>query len=365
MSKRIISDERGRILAWTLVVLGLGSLLIPPLLTRVSASLIASRAIEEGLKEQYAADSGVEYALLQLQNGIATGQNSYTLNKKVVDVTWGEYVTATYKIISKATSHINGSSTTIESYVSLEVIDFSWLLENPFSGSTQVTIQSDSEAGGAALSSGTLDYDNAAIIPPSVGAEDTDSGPGLDDLSTFFFGQVEDLPPYPYETIDIATNSVGPLYRVGNLDIISSEDNLTGMIEGIVYVAGDLAIGQTNQDFRLNLNGQTIYVEGAVRIGDKCTILGSGCIIAEGDIFFMPYIESGADDFVFVMSVGGTSWMQPHGDFYGSMAGKVEVWPQPDHPNLTLTWTDPRESDLNFPDGTTGRVHIRTYHIYP
>jgi len=89
MLKRIISDERGWTLAWALVVMGIGALLIPPLLTRVGTSLIASRAIEESLKEQYAADSGVEYALLQLKNGITTGQHSHTLNKKAVDVTWG------------------------------------------------------------------------------------------------------------------------------------------------------------------------------------------------------------------------------------------------------------------------------------
>jgi hypothetical protein len=155
MLKRIISDERGRILAWTLVVMALGALLIPPLLARVSATLIACRAIEEGLKEQYAADSGVEYALLQLQNGITTGQHRYTLNEKTVDVTWGEYITETYQITSLATSHIDGSSTMIESYVSLEVVNSPPLLASPLASSTDATIQPASEASGTVASSGT------------------------------------------------------------------------------------------------------------------------------------------------------------------------------------------------------------------
>jgi hypothetical protein len=154
MLKRIISDERGRILAWTLVILGLGALLIPPLLARASTNLIACRDIEEGLQEQYAADSGVEYALLQLQNGITTGQNSYTLNKKAVDVTWGEYTTDTYKIISIATSHTDGSSTTIESHVSLEIVGPPpQPLADPLASSTDVTIQPGSEVSGTTTAS--------------------------------------------------------------------------------------------------------------------------------------------------------------------------------------------------------------------
>lgn len=155
MLKRITSDERGRILAWTLVVLGIGALLIPPLLARVSTSLIACRTIEEDLKEQYAADSGVEYALWQLQNGITTGQSSYTLNRKTVDVTWGQYITDTYKITSTATGHTDGSSTTIESYISLEVVDPPQFLASPSANSTDSTIQPNNEVPVTVESSGT------------------------------------------------------------------------------------------------------------------------------------------------------------------------------------------------------------------
>jgi len=140
--KRIMSDEKGRTLAWTLLVLALGTLLLPPFLTHASTNLMACRAIEESLKEQYAADSGVEYALWHLQNGMTTGQHSYTLNKKAIDVTWEQCAAGSYKITSTATSHADGSSTTIESYVSLEVVDPpQQLLSSLLASSTDATTQ--------------------------------------------------------------------------------------------------------------------------------------------------------------------------------------------------------------------------------
>jgi len=68
MLKKVISDESGRVLALSLIMLGIGALLIPVLLTHTSTNLLATRAIEEGLKEQYAADAGVEYALWHLED---------------------------------------------------------------------------------------------------------------------------------------------------------------------------------------------------------------------------------------------------------------------------------------------------------
>ena len=149
MLKRIILEERGRVLPWTLVVLGIGSLLIPPLLAHVTTSLLACRTVEDGIKEQYAADSGVEYALWQLRTGVTTGETSYALNGKGVHVTWGEGITDTYKIISTA-SDGGGGSTTIESEVSLRVVDSPPLLENPPLASADAMSQSSGEASGMA-----------------------------------------------------------------------------------------------------------------------------------------------------------------------------------------------------------------------
>lgn len=91
MLKKVISDESGRIIVWTIVALALGALLIPPFMTRISAGFLATRAVEEGLKEQYAADAGVEYALYKIANddypegpfGIPTAMNGMTITVTV------------------------------------------------------------------------------------------------------------------------------------------------------------------------------------------------------------------------------------------------------------------------------------------
>jgi len=68
MSKLKLSAQEGRALALTLIVLAIGCLLIPPFLAYISTNLFASYATEEGMKEQYAADAGVEYAVWKLIN---------------------------------------------------------------------------------------------------------------------------------------------------------------------------------------------------------------------------------------------------------------------------------------------------------
>lgn len=66
MSKLKLSAQEGRALVMALIVLAVGTLLIPPFLAYISTNLLASRATEEGMREQYAADAGVECAIGQL-----------------------------------------------------------------------------------------------------------------------------------------------------------------------------------------------------------------------------------------------------------------------------------------------------------
>jgi len=68
MSKLKLSAQEGQSLPLALIVLAIGALLIPPFLAYISTNLLASRVTEEGMKEQYAADAGVEYALWKLIN---------------------------------------------------------------------------------------------------------------------------------------------------------------------------------------------------------------------------------------------------------------------------------------------------------
>ena len=368
MLKKVISDENGRALALTLVILGIGVLLIPVLLSHASTNLFANRAIEEGLKEQYAADSGIEYALWQLQTGVFSGTADYGVNNKDVEVAWTEYISPTYVITSTA------GSTTIISYVSLNMSNYLWLLDNAITSLTDITLMPGTYV------SGTVEYgrelDNKGRIEPEEPEGPTegldDKWPAAEDMAKYFFADVEGLTPYPYDSIDLKdTNTIGPLFRDGDLHIDNTGSSTTATLEGTIYVRGELDFEQPggSKAYTIDLNGQTIYVEKAApNKGDisfpaqLVTITGSGCIIADGFVNFQPGISSSSDDFVFVMSVTEYVWMKPQGDFYGSIAGNAYVDLQP---GCSLTWTDWEGRDLNYPDGTTGRAQIHTYKVYP
>jgi len=112
-------------LALALIILGIGALLIPTFLAYTSTKLLASRAIEESLKEQYAADAGMEYALwhlglggLEVPEGGQEELPEFTVNNKTVNVSVENEGDGIYKITSTATSG-DGSSTTIVSYVKI------------------------------------------------------------------------------------------------------------------------------------------------------------------------------------------------------------------------------------------------------
>jgi hypothetical protein len=149
-------------------------------------------------------------------------------------------------------------------------------------------------------------------------------------------------------------------YIPGGLDILCTSSSMpipTLTLDGTIYTTGDINIGTTNQDFIMNLNDNAIFTEStnvgtglgqcAINIGGKCTLTGSGCIVALGDVYFQPKIQSTEGDFIFVCSLYGTVHFGPVGDFYGSIAGNinVELWS-----GNTLTWNQyPTDWEVPFP----------------
>ncbi|HUW46081.1 MAG TPA: pilus assembly protein PilZ, partial [Dehalococcoidia bacterium] len=119
-----------------------------------------------------------------------------------------------------------------------------------------------------------------------------------------------------------------------------------------------------NKEMTLNLNGQTIFVasstvgQPALWIGGKLNIIGPGIILAVGDIYFEPNIPVGMTDPIFIMSVEGETLLQPGGDFYGSIAGSVEVQLQPGS-SISYPAGGFDESELNFLIG----VQMLIFHI--
>ena len=211
------------------------------------------------------------------------------------------------------------------------------------------------------------ELDNSGFIDGNVTQADTiEPWPTTEFLSSYYLEAVDDLEPFADDSIDVRyVDTIGPLYRDGSLDIWSARAGEVLELGGTVYVEQILEVAQMGQDFTLDLNGQTIFVDyrgdgDAIRLGPKCTLSGSGCIIAVGDIRFQPTIGSDPGDFVLVMSLEGTVHLQPQGDFYGSLVGNVSVELQP---GCSVYHTAPGDG-LDFVYGDSALLQVLTYNIH-
>ncbi len=368
--KRLARDEKGAALVLVLILLLISGLIIGPLLSYMGTGLITGQVYEMRTNELYAADAGAEDAVWKIQNNV--GQlpcnPSMTWSYNITDVNGKrlqisiEYIDGgTYRITSTAiTDDGSGtvatvSGTQIEAYVTATYSDFSGILDN--------VITSQNE----------IDYPPHPDIsyPEGHGPVEYYGGlwPTPEDLARFYWEDVKDATHYYGDTeIDLEGNScppgpiyindeennswpsgLGPLSINGTLAEITNSINpsATLVLAGTIYIDGDAIINPT-KDLILDLNGHTIFVNGALNIKGKCGIKGPGAIIAVGDLWFEPQIEAGDTEPVFIMSVEGTTNLQPGGDFYGAIAGSVEVDLQP---GTSLNYPEAgfEEGDINFP----------------
>ena len=274
MLKKVISDESGRILVWTLVILGVGVWLIPPLLASISTNLFASRAIEEGLKEQYAADAGVEYALYRLVNDddvpFYDTPIPTAVNKMPVTVTVeseGEY----YKITSTA------RDTVICSYV-----------EYSSGGNPDIY-------KGALVSSGDIDLAKDCTVDGDIRYGGTfDEGDGFTHLSGDVIpGEIE-FPPSDEFAQRYKDEALVGGTHTGDLNMC------TGPL-GPKYITGDLNVGM---NCVVTLGG-TIHVEGSILVQKDSEFTGTGSIVAVGDITMQKISGFGVDSDSVIMSLTG------------------------------------------------------------
>ncbi len=374
-------SEKGHVLVLALVIMTVGAITIVALLHHLDTSLSLASKSEERAVTYYAADSGLEDAFFWLKQGKELAEwvwneeeqqwqrEPYEIYGRTVDVSVVEDLgNLTNKITSTATAINSSTSTTIEAYVLSRWFDLS-----PF-GENAITSQGDIEIlGQKGGIQGNVTYVGTLSCPGDPNCEETINGtvtqveeieywPEAWQFYDYFYNDVDDLDPFPDLLIDIFnTPIIEPLYREGNLLIQSSVKGASATLNGTIYVTGDLGIGQQNQDFTLNLNHHTIFVEGtreidpgtgeeydAIKLDGKCTIAGSGSIIALGNIDFGPKIQTSEDDFVFLMSAEGMTTLNPMNDFYGSIGGnaKVDLFP-----GVDLVWIDPVDAGYEFPEG--------------
>jgi len=394
--KRLIRDEKGQTLILTLVLLVVGGLITASLLAYMSTGLITGEVYERKTAELYAADAGVEDALWQLKQLDPVSDKVPTtpelpplpyplgsaVNDKDIEVTIDMISGTTgggiYKVTATATS-AGGSNTTIESYV--QTMPLFW--NNAITSTSDIQLQPGSEVYGDVMGNLTKEGEGGTVYGNISGPYDPDKWPFGENFRAFFWPQVSNA-TLPYDPCGNDTLNVqnpdhvppfGPGYHDGNFYIESKgKDVITATLTGTVYIRGNsskLGITGGNKDFYLDLNYQTIYVEGidydldsgqfALQIGNRAHITGSGAIIAEGNIDFRPNMEAGSEeDFVFVMSLFGEVQFHPNGTLYGSVAGQ-DVYLGPGN---VLTHTDAPTGVLNFPtDAVESAVKILTWDI--
>jgi len=385
--KRLVKDEKGAALILALILLLIGGLISAALLGHMGSGILAGQVYERRTAELYAADAGVEDAIWRIQsNNLTFDEDNHahlgplTVNGRTVEVeiyredldpTCGEELR--YQILSTAVTDDGGgtaaivSSTTVESYLSATYMDLSSFLDNAIVSDNSITIYNGVNVTGNVTSGGTVDDKTNGDVDGTITQNAELDWPSSAALSAYYLNQVEDGVHYYGDTlIDLEGEGdwIGPLYIDGELTIKNSSLTPAALtLTGTVYITGDTKIcynTPNNNEMVLDLNGQTIFVASdsmgngkeALQIGDKCTIVGSGCIIAVGDVYFKPNGDVGSkDDFVLVMSVEGTTTLQPSGTFYGCIAGNLCVDAKSGEDATIINSGLAEGQDLNFPMG--------------
>ncbi|MBM4464596.1 MAG: hypothetical protein FJ014_03340 [Chloroflexi bacterium] len=274
MLKKVILDESGRALALTLVILGIGVLLLPVFLSHASTNLSATRAIEEGLKEQYAADAGVEYALYMLANNadVPFTTNTPALANNISVSVTVESEGVYYKITSTA------KDTVICSYVKYSPGGNLDLYKGALVSAGDITLAKDCTVDGDIRYGGSFSY-----------------GKGFTQLSGHqikgevkFPSSGEFVQTYKNEAMAGGTYTGTMTIGMGSITTL-----------GPLYITGNLSVLKNSV---ITLTG-TIYVGGYIDVDMDSDIRGSGSIIANGKILFGKMTGFGTSSDAVIMSV--------------------------------------------------------------
>jgi hypothetical protein len=321
----------------------------------MSTGMKSGKVFDEKVNELYAADAGIADGMWCINSDDANIPMSpeepvfeyilpSSVNGKSVTVSITNIDELTYKVLSTAADPLSAHSTTIESYMT--ILNFGVFTTNALTSPTSIVTKPGDVINGD-VHGPASGLDLKGTINGLINTAPVKGWPNSHAMSAFFGRQVNKSDPYPSDTISLdGTFTIPSLYRVGDLTILPSSDNSVGILEGTMYVTGNLSFPQSGtKNYTIDLNGQTIYVRGAIDFPSyRCNVKGPGSIIAIGDINFQPGISS--DGFTFVMSINGKVSMNPNGTFYGSIAGNTIMNIQP---NCTITNTSP-VPNLNIPD---------------
>lgn len=376
-----IRDEKGGALILALVLLLVGGLIIGPLLGFMGTGINAGEVHEKRMDELYAADAGVEEAIWQIDKDPSGSVEPMTVNGRAVEVEFEMLACRQYRISSTAATP-GVSSTTVD----VDLYGFSF-------PDNAITSRFDVDLGNNSYVEGPIQYGrdfttspNAYYDPENTVKEEYVNWPSGAMLYDYYYPKYVEGRYFEdcYDsicTIDAKdTPDIGPLYAHNNLVFKSTEnkEHRELRLTDTIYVAKDLTIGETEQDFTLNLDDQTIFCEGDIHVGGKVDIIGSGNIIAKGSIYFEPNFTSKdgyilllalegdinfqpTGDFTgFVMSADGMVDFQPGGIFTGSIAGDVHVDLSS---NVHVVYKSALDALIDFPFETFANWRIQSYNI--
>jgi hypothetical protein len=262
-------DQAGRALVLVLILLVVGGIITLSLLSFMGTGLKAGQVHDRKTAELYAADSGVEDALWQIQANAAElpkegdpvwSYNMGPVNDKNVDVAIehietriAEITYDTYRVTSTASA--SGSETSIESHVEIS--------RTPFGAAITVTDGGvkleNCNVTGSLWANGEVELESSTVTGEIRENYYPDGGyPELD--ITWYIEQAKgpgDIYVHDGDVILGAGNHVlGPAYIDGYLKI---EENATVELNGIIYVTGETLT-----------EGRAIHIESGA------TITGSG-----------------------------------------------------------------------------------------
>jgi hypothetical protein len=311
-------DEKGQAFILVLVLMLFCSLIITPLTAYMFSGRIATTRDEVRMREQYAADAGVEDAIQKIRlNQIVTpgdlpstpgASKSYSLGatingKTVAPVTITYIDNQTFKVQSSTMTSAS-SGTSITSYIGTFNF-YANLLYNAITSPASVTCGNNDFVNGPVQVPANGDGTNGAVQPPYSVNHTAPPWPTGAGMAGFYRDQVPVATPYTASTLDISVYA-GPLYCTApNLTITG-----TGSLTGVIYATGNVNI-PTHGVSPLNLNTHAIFAEGSINFQPHNDVAGQGSIVANGDVNFQPNESPGA--WVFVMSVRGTLNFQPQG----------------------------------------------------
>jgi hypothetical protein len=368
--KQMNRRQSGQVLVIVLIFMIIGALLIPPTLSLSGTVLKSNQKYNENMDLFYAAEAGIADARYKLMTGnseIPDDVNDPPLIYSTADAPPeinsinGADITVTIKCLEREAYsgkfRITSEAEDEDNKHTIKAV-YTWkfgLFENAITSCNSINLQPNVIVNGE-----EAEYVDGQWWPDILIDNYEDWWPTDTELMDYYNDGT--LSDYEQNIINSAdTHQIGNIITEGNLAIGANSNGGTIELTGNIYVDGNFSTkkGQYNKSQTIDMNGQTIFVTGEADFDDNSTtIVGSGAIVAIGDIYFAPNLGTAEDEFIFIMSHSGTTNMQPNGDFYGAVTGSVLVNSQPNGSFNNEGF--PEGLELNFPKPEYGNIAWKT-----